>query len=107
MSWTIPQHLAEHAKRLKVPDIYYFPFDRQGLEKPWNDQKEKTEDYFNYGTYRIRRCFEELSLINLKIQTKNTQKPHIVFTILVISSFERCAFFFSTFMLIFVLYRLY
>jgi hypothetical protein len=32
-----------------VPDTYYFPFDTQGLEKPWLDNKEKMEDYFNYG----------------------------------------------------------
>jgi len=33
----------------KVPDVYYFPFDKEGLEKPWVENKERMEDYFNYG----------------------------------------------------------
>jgi hypothetical protein len=31
-----------------VPDVYYFDFDKPGLEKPWND-KDKNDEYFNYG----------------------------------------------------------
>jgi len=34
---------------MKVPDIYYFPFDKAGLEKPWEENREKVDDYFNYG----------------------------------------------------------
>lgn len=34
---------------MKVPDVYYFPFAKQGLEKPWLDNKERMDEYFNYG----------------------------------------------------------
>lgn len=33
----------------KLPDVYFFPFAKQGLEKPWLDNKEKMDEYFNYG----------------------------------------------------------
>ena len=33
----------------KIPDVYYFPFETPGLDKPWLDNKEKMEEYFNYG----------------------------------------------------------
>lgn len=36
-------------KRMKVGDVYFFEFDKPGLEKPWKDNKDKMEDYFNYG----------------------------------------------------------
>lgn len=39
----------------KIPDVYYFPFDKQGLEKPWEAKTggdaARTEDYFNYGMF--------------------------------------------------------
>lgn len=41
------------AKRFKVPDVYFFDFNTPGLEKPWQDNRDKMEDYFNYG----RLCF--------------------------------------------------
>ena len=34
---------------MKVGDVYFFEFDKPGLEKPWKDNKDKMEDYFNYG----------------------------------------------------------
>lgn len=36
-------------KLLRVPDVYFFPFSKPGLEKPWLDNKEKMDEYFNYG----------------------------------------------------------
>jgi len=36
----------------KVPDIFYFPFDKQGLEKPWAENRDKMDEYFNYGMYK-------------------------------------------------------
>ena len=39
----------EMAKRFKVPDVYFFDFNTVGLEKPWQENRDKTEDYFNYG----------------------------------------------------------
>ena len=32
-----------------VPDVYYFDFDKKGLEKPWTENREKMDEYFNYG----------------------------------------------------------
>jgi len=29
--------------------VYYFDFDKKGLEKPWLENKEKMDEYFNYG----------------------------------------------------------
>ena len=39
----------EMQKRFKVPDVYFFDFNTPGLEKPWQENRDKTEDYFNYG----------------------------------------------------------
>lgn len=36
-------------KNYIVPDVYYFDFDKQGLEKPWNENRDKNDEYFNYG----------------------------------------------------------
>ena len=33
----------------KVPYVFYFPFNDPRLEKPWNENKEKVDEYFNYG----------------------------------------------------------
>ena len=40
-----------HEKSFQVPDIYdlNFDFEYPGLEKPWQDNREKLDDYFNYG----------------------------------------------------------
>lgn len=32
-------------------DVYFFDFERPGLEKPWNENRDKLEDYFNYGRF--------------------------------------------------------
>lgn len=32
-----------------MPDIYYFDFDRENLQKPWEDPNAKLDDYFNHG----------------------------------------------------------
>jgi len=29
--------------------VYYFEFERPGLEKPWQENRDKIEEYFNYG----------------------------------------------------------
>ena len=39
----------EKQKRTKIGDVYFFEFDKPGLEKPWQENKDKMEDYFNYG----------------------------------------------------------
>jgi hypothetical protein len=39
----------QHEGKFQVPDIYYFDFDRPGLEKPWKESFEKNDEYFNYG----------------------------------------------------------
>lgn len=39
----------EKQKRTRVGDVYFFEFDKPGLEKPWQENKDKMEDYFNYG----------------------------------------------------------
>lgn len=37
-------------KNFIVPDVYYFDFEKQGLEKPWNENnRDKNDEYFNYG----------------------------------------------------------
>lgn len=38
-----------NTKNYIVPDVYYFDFDKQGLEKPWNENRDKNDEYFNYG----------------------------------------------------------
>ena len=38
-------------KKLRPPDVLYFPFDKPGLEKPWLESAEKNDEYFNYGMY--------------------------------------------------------
>ena len=50
-SLVIPPEQAQHEYIYKVQDVYYFPFDKTGLEKPWNENKEKNDEYFNYGMY--------------------------------------------------------
>jgi len=35
--------------RTKLGDVYFFEFEKPGLEKTWQDNKAKKEDYFNYG----------------------------------------------------------
>ena len=37
--------------KFKIPDVYRFPFDKPGMEKPWERDQSKMEDYFNYGMY--------------------------------------------------------
>ena len=44
----VRQH--RYKESFEVPDIYSFPFDKQGLDRPWNESKEKSDEYFNYGT---------------------------------------------------------
>lgn len=41
-------------KRLRVGDVYFFDFDRPGLEKPWLENRDKMEDYFNYGRFKLQ-----------------------------------------------------
>ena len=36
-------------KNYYKPDVYDFDFDTVGLEKPWNENKDKIDEYFNYG----------------------------------------------------------
>ena len=38
-----------HERIKEVPDVYSFDFDRTGLEKPWNVNAERNDEYFNYG----------------------------------------------------------
>ena len=38
-----------HEKIKEIPDVYSFDFDRPGLEKPWNINAERNDEYFNYG----------------------------------------------------------
>ena len=42
------QNVQRNPKMFHVPDVYYYDFDKPGLEKPWND-KDKNDEYFNYG----------------------------------------------------------
>ena len=30
--------------KYEVPDVYYFDFDKKGLEKPWLENKEKMDE---------------------------------------------------------------
>ena len=39
----------DHEKLLQIPYVYNFDFDKPGLEKPWQENRDKMEDYFNYG----------------------------------------------------------
>jgi len=39
----------KESKRYMVPDVYFFDFNLPGLEKPWVENKEKMDEYFNYG----------------------------------------------------------
>ena len=49
-----PEEPNVYEQYYKMPDVYRFPFDKQGMEKPWNENRgEKMEDYFNYGMYLI------------------------------------------------------
>lgn len=49
----------------KVPDVYYFPWDKAGLEKPWVENADKTEDYFNYGMYSAHAQLRDYLKLNL------------------------------------------
>jgi hypothetical protein len=66
----IPNEIYEST--FKVPDVYYFPFDNTGLEKPWLDQKEKVEDYFNYGF--TEESFKVYSKKVVKFAEENMQE---------------------------------
>ena len=44
-----PEVSHRYKKTFEVPDIYQFPFDKPGLDRPWNESKEKSDEYFNYG----------------------------------------------------------
>ena len=40
-------------KNYIVPDVNYFVFEKQGLEKPWNENNiDKNDELFNYGTIK-------------------------------------------------------
>ena len=39
----------KYEKYFKVPDVYRFPFNKPGMEKPWERDPSKMDDYFNYG----------------------------------------------------------
>lgn len=41
-------------KQLLLANIYFFDFDLAGLEKPWTDSRNKLEDYFNYGRFKLQ-----------------------------------------------------
>lgn len=43
----VVQH--KYKESFEVPDVYSFPFDKPGLERPWLENKEKSDEYFNYG----------------------------------------------------------
>ena len=38
-----------HDQTFELPDVYSFDFSKPGLEKPWNENKENIDEYFNYG----------------------------------------------------------
>jgi hypothetical protein len=50
----VNQEAAEYRKFrhrvFQLPLVFYFDFDRAGLEKPWSSgSREKKDEYFNYG----------------------------------------------------------
>lgn len=49
LEMSIPHGQYEILKKLRTPDVFYFPFDKPGLEKPWLESGEKNDEYFNYG----------------------------------------------------------